>query len=167
MVVYYIQCSGSGLIKIGASADLCGRLAQMQSGSPHELMILATEPGGFDVERARHAQFSASRVRGEWFQDSELLRGHILAHCMPAETRSRSSKKMGGLSDDQIASAVGCSRTYVTLMRLGRKPISLEFAVNLYAKTGSQIGPIASATQHELSVLMRFVLADAYVEAAK
>lgn len=69
-VVYYIRTCCR--IKIGHTIDLTRRMAEL---SPDE--ILATEPGDRELERARHQQFAAYRVRGEWFRDSPALAAHI------------------------------------------------------------------------------------------
>jgi hypothetical protein len=78
--VYYIRCAGAaGLIKIGTAVDPRKRLSQLQTGSGETLTLLAVEPGGLDVERRRHRQFRAYRVRGEWFRAEPALLRHIEA----------------------------------------------------------------------------------------
>jgi hypothetical protein len=78
--VYYIRCGGAGgLIKIGKAVDPRKRLSQLQTGSGETLSLLAVEPGGLDVERQRHRQFRAYRVRGEWFRADPALIEHIEA----------------------------------------------------------------------------------------
>ena len=69
-VIYYLRFGDR--IKIGTTADLTGRLLAI----PHD-ELLATEPGGEQLERMRHAQFADARVRGEWFTASEDLLSHI------------------------------------------------------------------------------------------
>lgn len=70
--VYYIRTCCR--IKIGYTTNLDGRMTDL---SPDEL--LATEPGDRALEAARHRQFAASRVRGEWFTSSPALLAHIRA----------------------------------------------------------------------------------------
>lgn len=77
-VVYYILFGNR--IKIGTTTSLRGRLDAL----PYD-EVLATEPGGFDVERMRHDQFADCRVRGEWFEPTPALLAHI------AELASRES----------------------------------------------------------------------------
>lgn len=78
--VYYVRCGGAGgLIKIGKAVDPRKRLSQLQTGSGETLTLLAVEPGGLDVERRRHRQFRAYRVRGEWFRAEPALLRHIEA----------------------------------------------------------------------------------------
>lgn len=70
-VVYFIQ-SGE-LIKIGTTADLTGRLGQLNTTAPEKLKILLVVAGGRTEEKQTHALFAAERVRGEWFRPSERL----------------------------------------------------------------------------------------------
>ncbi len=75
----YIYLIGCGkFTKVGFSADIDKRLALMQSGNPHELVLLkawlVTSPEM--TEECLHAQFEKYRVRGEWFNipETELFR---------------------------------------------------------------------------------------------
>lgn len=69
-VVYYLRFDR--LCKIGTSRDLTSRIAQI----PHD-ELLATEPGGVEVERFRHAQFRTLRHRLEWFRYEGALVEHV------------------------------------------------------------------------------------------
>jgi len=69
-MIYYVRTCCR--IKIGYTTDLERRMTEL---SPDEL--LATESGGRDLERRRHDQFAAYRIRGEWFRDSPALAAHI------------------------------------------------------------------------------------------
>ena len=61
-VVYYIRFGDR--IKIGTTGNLTGRLMTL----PHD-ELLATEPGGIELEKQRHRQFAADLVAGrEWFR---------------------------------------------------------------------------------------------------
>lgn len=71
-VVYYVRWNER--IKIGTSAQPRQRLAAIRH---HEL--LAFEPGGRDVEHARHLQFAHLREGGEWFRADRELRAHASA----------------------------------------------------------------------------------------
>ena len=74
-VVYYVRL-GSGRIKIGYTTNLRARLIQLRL---HEHDVLATEPGGRQVEAARHNQFRSERMgrRHEDFDDTPRLATHI------------------------------------------------------------------------------------------
>lgn len=69
-VVYYIQFRD--LIKIGTTVALDTRLSTL----PWEL-LLGLEPGGRDVEAARHHQFRTSRYQDEWFEITTDLTNHV------------------------------------------------------------------------------------------
>lgn len=68
-VVYYLKFADR--IKIGTTTNLKVRLTAI----PHD-EVLATEPGGYKLEKARHAQFAEARIRGEWFQATTELLAH-------------------------------------------------------------------------------------------
>jgi hypothetical protein len=65
--LYLIKCQQ--FYKIGVANDVESRLAQLSTGNPFELKVLAVY--GFDnaepIERALHQKFSSKRERGEWF----------------------------------------------------------------------------------------------------
>jgi hypothetical protein len=71
-IVYFIR--RGELIKIGTTTNPVERFKSLM---PDE--ILAFEPGGVDEERARHRQFSASRIakKGEYFRPTDELNAHI------------------------------------------------------------------------------------------
>jgi hypothetical protein len=66
--VYLVQCSATGLVKIGMAADVMARVRDMQTGSSSELVPLLDVAGGRDLERELHLNFASKRVRGEWFR---------------------------------------------------------------------------------------------------
>jgi hypothetical protein len=73
-LVYFIQPAGGGLIKIGVAARPKQRLYHLQTGSPVELRLVGTLPGGQPLEAELHQRFAEHRVRGEWFEPTaELL----------------------------------------------------------------------------------------------
>lgn len=69
--VYVIAASDSPLVKIGRSADVPKRLAQIQRMSPAALSVLGTFQGGAQLETALHQTFREHRVHGEWFNLGE------------------------------------------------------------------------------------------------
>lgn len=71
-VVYYVQVGD--LCKIGTTTNLKRRLV----GYPPNRKLLATEPGSYEVEARRHAQFAALLDCGkEWFRLEAPLAAHI------------------------------------------------------------------------------------------
>lgn len=66
--VYVIHATGTSRIKIGFSASPKDRLAQLQTGSPVPLQLLASWPGSVERERRVHRYLSQFRQSGEWFE---------------------------------------------------------------------------------------------------
>jgi hypothetical protein len=66
-VVYFAGIAG-GLIKIGTTVDLPGRLKKLQTGCPSTIKLLAVTPGGEALEQEYHNRFAEFRHRGEWFR---------------------------------------------------------------------------------------------------
>ena len=77
--VYLVE-AGEGLYKIGAATDVEARIAQLQTGNPHEIQLRHCFPAlnALNAERELHARFSEKRWRSEWFrltlEDVELIR---------------------------------------------------------------------------------------------
>jgi len=74
-VVYYIRRGDH--IKIGRTVDFRSRMGKLR---PDE--VLAVEPGGHEVETARHRQFREHHIAGhpegiEWFHRGDDLLAHI------------------------------------------------------------------------------------------
>lgn len=65
--VYFIG-GESGPVKIGTSQNPRARLRAVQCHHPYPLSILATVPGGVEVERGLHKRFADHRLNGEWFE---------------------------------------------------------------------------------------------------
>ncbi len=84
--VYFAQ-SDDGQVKIGYTAtSLKARTAALQNGNPHKIEMKAAIHGARQsLERRLHKQFSASRLKGEWFSPTpELLK--IMADHPPSDT---------------------------------------------------------------------------------
>ena len=77
--VYFIEAIGLKKIKVGYSKDVESRLRQLQTAMPFEMRILASVPGTIALESEIHRLFAKTRVRGEWFEDTEKLREYIAA----------------------------------------------------------------------------------------
>lgn len=76
--VYFIrEFRKGGAIKIGRARDPWARVAELATGSSHDLCILAVVPGGAELEREFHREFAAFRLRGEWFHPAAELRRRI------------------------------------------------------------------------------------------
>lgn len=86
-VVYYLGDPVSQLIKIGTTTRLRRRMHAIRR-TRHRTLVLATEPGGYDVETQRHGEYRRFNVdlgtgEREWFRRAPLLMTHV------TETRHR------------------------------------------------------------------------------
>lgn len=78
-MIYFLQDSATLHIKIGYTAnDPLARLADLQTGNPSPLILLAAVEGALADEAALHREFAAARVAGEWFNPTPALLRHIL-----------------------------------------------------------------------------------------
>lgn len=69
-LVYVIEEEGDDprrRVKIGIAYDPDRRLRTLQTGSSRPLRLLATAPGGQNVESRLHSRFASQRLEGEWF----------------------------------------------------------------------------------------------------
>lgn len=72
--VYYVLLS-PGIVKIGYTKFILNRMASFRASLS---ALLATEPGGREVEKRRHAQFAQERIgRREDFRLTPRLQSHI------------------------------------------------------------------------------------------
>lgn len=71
--VYFVRSGRTGPIKIGHAKRLRARLHALSTAHHEQLILLATLAGGEVQERRLHSQFSAYRLRGEWFEASDEL----------------------------------------------------------------------------------------------
>lgn len=64
---YIVRHPLTGMIKIGRTVDVPGRIKSLQTGAGAILTTLAVIKG--DVEQELHKRFSSLRRHGEWFED--------------------------------------------------------------------------------------------------
>jgi Meiotically Up-regulated Gene 113 (MUG113) protein len=73
-VVYFVQRTTGGSIKIGYTRNLKRRLMGLVVGSDAPLVVLATIPtDNHRIEIEIHRRFAKYRLHGEWFSPSEEL----------------------------------------------------------------------------------------------
>ena len=78
-MVYFIQGTDSGRVKIGATVNVPTRLGELQTGSPKKLKVLAVIESETErsADRKYHPRFASSRIHGEWFNPSPDLMAFI------------------------------------------------------------------------------------------
>jgi hypothetical protein len=76
-VVYFVQATTGGPIKIGATGDLNRRLDELQSYAPTRLCLLGVCEGGFAAESWLHARLASLHSHHEWFEPGEELLAFI------------------------------------------------------------------------------------------
>lgn len=67
-------------VKIGYSADVRGRIMEMQVSNPHAVELLYAFPGDEKIEDFLHYAFDHLHHRGEWFRMDKQISDFIEAH---------------------------------------------------------------------------------------
>lgn len=83
--VYFIECVGHSLVKIGVSDAPRRRVDDLQTGSPFELRLIHAIPGDMKLERLLHYAFRGQHFRGEWFGLAGPVQAFIAATTQLAE----------------------------------------------------------------------------------
>lgn len=137
-MIYYIQDRASGRIKIGFSDNPWNRLAKINTDAAGGVLLLAVEDGCRAVEASRHASFSADRGHGEWFAPSSGLLAHIeaLPKVDPPVAKWKTKAFWNGLTSQEVARLVGCSKATISDIRSGKKRPSPELALRIQEVTG-------------------------------
>jgi hypothetical protein len=86
-MVYFLQNSITGAVKIGWSDNLDARLSSLRVGSDCELQLIRTVTGGRGTERWLHKRFCQHLIRGEWF----AFHGDMLTVVPPDEVPQRTT----------------------------------------------------------------------------
>lgn len=76
-MIYFLQDSFSGDIKIGTSQDVESRIATLRAANPHPVALLGILQGGHSEEACWHRQFVRFRLGNEWFRGEPGLRRKI------------------------------------------------------------------------------------------
>lgn len=78
--LYFIEAlAGDRPIKIGVAKDVTARMWNLRVGSPFDMAVLASVPGGTSLEVLVHKQLKASRIRGEWYRRTPEVEAAIAA----------------------------------------------------------------------------------------
>jgi len=74
LVVYFVQESNSGNIKIGyTGGDVKSRIDSLKTGNSNNLELVCAVDGGRELECALHILFKKDNIRGEWFKATDEL----------------------------------------------------------------------------------------------
>lgn len=98
--VYVIHAVGTNRIKIGYSVDPEKRLAQLQTGSPYELRLLAKWPGTIEAEQRAHQCLTQYRCGGEWFSVPPFI-GQIIHQAITGWAKPSKWGKLWRLERDR------------------------------------------------------------------
>lgn len=71
------QETHNGPIKIGITHNIKARVAALQNGCAHRLVVLGTWPGSREIEKEIHRELKEYRMSGEWFQPSRAVMGLV------------------------------------------------------------------------------------------
>lgn len=71
-MIYAIRAVGTEYIKFGKAKSVGKRLAELETGCPHDLEILAVADWPDEQERAVHRYLQSQAHRREWFKDGEM-----------------------------------------------------------------------------------------------
>jgi len=68
--VYCFKAVGSSFVKIGVATDIKKRWVSINAANPLGVLIVASLPGAYELEKKLHKKFGDRRVKGtEWFRD--------------------------------------------------------------------------------------------------
>ncbi len=80
-IVYFIECVGHSLVKIGWSNCVQGsggRFQSLQTACPFQLALVGIiDHAGFKKEQHLHKKFADQRHLGEWFRFEEPIREYL------------------------------------------------------------------------------------------
>jgi hypothetical protein len=110
MTVYFASAKfDPSTVKIGVTSNLNKRQGALSGGIPGGIVILATLPGGQDVEAFLHDKFEVHRLNGEWFTFSEEIKDFVRsvkngkAGLIPFEDMNiHKSRKVGDYSAEAV-----------------------------------------------------------------
>lgn len=145
MSVYYIHAPAVGCVKIGFSTNVRARFGKIQADSPVDLVLLATEDGGVEIESLRHRQFARHHVRGEWYRYADDLIAHIksFAPYIPQKRVSLNKKLVGA----------GLSQSYASQIIGGKRKPPRSLAIHILRTTGWRHAVLDGLTDEQIELL--------------
>lgn len=82
-MIYFVQATNGGPIKIGTTIRLSERLQALAREAGEDLKVVAVTQGSFPEESSLHRRFAHLRVVNEWFEPGDDLLGFIVESCQP------------------------------------------------------------------------------------
>jgi hypothetical protein len=147
-MIYFVQESASGNIKIGQTANsksLRGRLISLRTGNSSTLRLLGTIAEASEPEL--HDKFAAAHVRGEWFEPCPELIAFIQTHAQVVEEPNHLSyhRRMG--TSPKIQATISKTLEVATgdLLRAARSAAAKAGAARAKA-AGTKLGRPETAT---------------------
>jgi hypothetical protein len=101
-MIYFIQQSEDGPIKIGRSCDPESRLKEMQTGNPDPLHILGCCADMGDTEQKLHKRFKHIHIQGEWFEPADDLMAFIHKVCPKLWIRTPIKPNLDATDDGKL-----------------------------------------------------------------
>ncbi|MHC2163170.1 GIY-YIG nuclease family protein [Bradyrhizobium ottawaense] len=84
--VYFVRAGE--FIKIGQSKTWKNRVATMQVGSPHTIIVLLVLVADRGLEARLHTRFRNDHFRGEWFHSGPAILAYIKEHLPECVSKS-------------------------------------------------------------------------------
>jgi len=112
MYVYIMRAGDK--CKIGKASNPERRLAELQTGNPQRIRLLAcipckSEKHALELERVAHRLFRHDGMRGEWFHFSRRLRRFVETARMAAD-ESEQARRLGQQLDKQFLAVMEGTR---------------------------------------------------------
>lgn len=82
-VIYFIRIDQ--FVKIGVTRNIRKRWSELQTGSPHHMVLLGSIPGDALIEALLHKRWAKHAVRGEWFTLHDDIRKFVKKHVIGKE----------------------------------------------------------------------------------
>lgn len=149
---YVYAIESAGRIKIGHSMKPVARFSKVASDAPYPCTYLGAWPGSVADELDIHDKFHAIRSHGEWFAATEELLSFIAANVVVAQeaTKKRTIvfdtdspltawRKRSGLTQQQLAAALGICVAHVCHLEQGRNNPSLPIALKIKKLAGDAV----------------------------
>ena len=145
-MIYIARSGTTDFVKIGYAKVVVDRLAMLQTGNPHPLVLLRELPGNRTTEALFHAHFRPQRYRIEWFTFvPEMLTIEVRELSWPTvlcvdvdddESHLQSLFRSCGKRQNEIAILVGRSTGAISQWVNGERQIPADIVPKVEEVTG-------------------------------